>query len=115
MYFLDEAVFTETLQMLASGYPKPEDYYRQDSNSFQCMAVVAGIKVSGEVVAMQMEEGSIKIEPFIRFIKGLFRIYKGLPFNIYFFNLSFHKIPGVRQNVKTFIVNSYSLIFSPAY
>jgi len=44
---------------------------------FRCIAVVAVINVQGEVVAMQMEEGSINTEKFTEFLKSLFRLYKG--------------------------------------
>jgi transposase len=61
---------------------------------------------------MQMEEGSIKTEHFIQFLKSLFRIYKGLPFSIYLDNLSVHKNPGARQLCED---NNCQLLLSPPY
>ena len=43
-----------------------------------------------------MTDKSITVPHFLKYLKQLFRIYKGSPFNIYLDNLNVHKNADVR-------------------
>lgn len=64
---------------------------------FQCIAVVAAINKVGEVVDDHIVPDSIDKKEFIKFLRKLFRQYKGKSLNIYLDNLGVHRAPEVRE------------------
>ena len=64
---------------------------------FRAIAVVAAISTTGEIVAVDCAEGLIDAVIFKKYLKKLFRIYKGSPLHIYLDNLSFHRNAEVKD------------------
>ena len=80
--------------------------------SYKAIAILAAINKAGEVVALLMNEKSIKRDQFLTFLKKLHRVYKGEAVTLYLDNLKMHYNPDVKNRAHEY---NFELIYAPIY